>query len=177
MSYLSSVALNNPMPNVNAQDCAMKYVDRYRVNTINIPMTSTQGNHTFNVIDVEIYAVFSILWLLLFLVSMFACWRLHITLEFFRVQCFCYLYQDRKIANVILLCKFRISEQWFCWLLYLYLRYFIIGYFAQYCGQIQWRILLNQAFISMFGVVISLLFSLCAYYNKHFHRDGFLRMY
>ena len=60
-------------------------VDRYRVNTINIPMTSTQGSHTFNVIDVEIYAVFSILWLLLFLVSMFVCWRLHITLDFFRV--------------------------------------------------------------------------------------------
>ena len=45
-------------------------------------------SHIFSIIDVEIYAIFSILFLILFILSLILCWRLQITLDFFRVQFF-----------------------------------------------------------------------------------------
>lgn len=65
-----------PLPSISPTD-----------NPIEIEITQeTSRSHTFDIVDVEVYAVFTILWLLLFIISLILCWRLHVTLEFFRVQ-------------------------------------------------------------------------------------------
>lgn len=117
--------------------------------------SSTSGkqskSHTFDIVDVDVYATFTILWLLLFIFSLFLCWRLQVTLDFFRVKFFLHIEIIAKSQTNKFLCAHRIYELWCYWWYYLYLKYFIIGYFVLFYGQILSHIALNQVFIFMFG--------------------------
>ena len=122
-------------------------------NQIEIEITSEASrSHTFDTVDVEVYAIFTILWLLLFVISMILCWRLHVTLEFFRVESLSLFTANRKIATMIAIYNIhRTYEPLYCWYCYLCLRYFIIGYFVLYYGQMQLHIIQNHPFIFMYG--------------------------